>query len=99
MNWEMIEHMCISIAVVGAALSYIYRGFKFAKKPSDNINEKLDRDYNRLNKHDEEFEYISKAIAMLLRSDMIMLGHLRTGNNTGKISSMEKELQEFLINN
>ena len=99
MNWEMIEHLCISVAVVGAAISYIYRGFKFAKKPADDVNDKLDRDYKRLNKLDEEFGYISDAIAMLLKSDMIMLSHLRTGNNTGKIKEMENELQDFLINN
>ena len=41
MDWETIEHICISIAVVGAAVTYIYKAFKFAKKPADDINSKV----------------------------------------------------------
>lgn len=99
MNWETIEHVCISIAVVGAAITYIYKALKFAKKPSDDVNAKLDRDFKRINMLDEELTYISKAVAMLMRSDLVLLGHMKTGNNTGKIADMEKEIQDFLINN
>ena len=99
MNWEMIEHVCISIAVVGAALSYIYRGFKFAKKPSDDVNEKLARDYEKINELEGQQRYNSKAIKLLMRSEMAILGHLQSGNSTGEMEKVEKDIKEFLLNN
>ena len=98
-NWEVIEHVCISIAVVGAAITYIYKGVKFAKKPADDVMEKLDRDNRRLNALEDEICYNSKAIKILMRSELALLGHISTGNSSGEISKVEKEIQEFLISN
>ena len=98
MNWEVFEQACISIAIVGAALTYIYRGLKFAKKPADDVNEKLDRDNRRLNSLEEKQDYNSKAIKMLMRGELAILGHISTNNNTGEIAKVEKEMKEFLLN-
>lgn len=99
MDWTMIEHICISVAVVGAALTYIIKGIRFAKKPADDVNKKLDSDNKRLVKLEEESEYISKSIGILMKSNLAILGHLQTGNNSGKMSEMEREIQDFLITN
>lgn len=98
-NWETIEHICISIAIVGAALTYIWKGIKFAMKPADDVASKLDNDNQRINKLKKDVEYIDKAIGVLLRSELAILGHLQTDNNTGRMAAAEKEIQEFLINN
>lgn len=98
-NWETIEHICISIAIVGAAITYIWKGIKFAKKPADDVSSKLDNDNKRINKLMKDFDYIDKAIGVLLRSELAILGHLQTDNNTGRMAAAEKEIQEFLINN
>ena len=98
-NWETIEHICISIAIVGAAITYIWKGIKFAKKPADDVASKLDNDNQRINKLMKDFDYIDAAIGVLLRSELAILGHLQTDNNTGRMAAAEKEIQEFLINN
>jgi len=99
MNWEIIEHICISIAVVGAALTYIYKGLKFAKRPSDDINEKLARDYEKINELEGQQRYNSKAVKLLMRSEMAILNHLQSGNSTGEMAKVEKDIKDFLINN
>ena len=99
MNWEIVEHICISIAVVGAAITYIYKAFKFAKKPGDDVNKKLDRDHKRLNALEDDSKYVENAIKLLIRSNLAILGHMSDGNNTGEMAKMEKEIQEFLIHN
>ena len=98
MDWNAIEHFCISIAVVGAAITYIYKGVKFAKKPSDDVNEKLDNDNKRLKALEGQYRYIVSAIGVLMRCDLVMLKHLQTGNNSGKMAQAEKDLHDFLIN-
>ena len=98
-NWETVEHVCISIAIIGAALKYIWGGFKFAKKPADDIHSKLDNDNKRINKLRDDIDYMDKAIGILLRSELAILGHLQTDNNSGKMAEAENEIQEFLINN
>lgn len=99
LDWETIEHICISIAVIGAAITYIYKGFKFAKKPSDEVNEKLKRDFNELRKLRSESDYMKEAVKLLIRSNLTILGHLGDGNHTSEMAKMETEIQNFLIQN
>ena len=97
MNWETIEHICISIAVIGAAITYIYKAFKFAKKPADDVNEKLKRDYNEIRKLRSESDWMREATKIMIRSNLTILGHLSDGNHTSEMARMEQEIQEFLI--
>lgn len=78
---------------------WLLKIIKRLRKPSNDINEKLDRDYNRLNKLEKEFEYINGAVALLMKADLALLGHMTTDNNTGEMAAIEKEIQVFLINN
>ena len=103
MNWDASEHFCISIAVVGAAIAYIYKAIKFAKRPKDEIDEKLQRDYNRINGHDrdireikETLDYIKQSLRLQMENDKVILEHMRTNNSTGKISEREKAIFNFL---
>lgn len=85
-----------ALCIAGGWLIKIIKGLR---KPSDDINEKLERDYKRLNRLEEEFDYINKAVALLMKADLAMLGHLSTDNNTSELAAVEKEIQVFLINN
>lgn len=85
-----------ALCIAGGWLLKIIKGLR---RPSTDINEKLERDYKRLNRLEEEFEYINKAVALLMKADLAMLGHLSTDNNTSELASVEKEIQVFLINN
>lgn len=88
--------MFTALCIAGGWLIKIIKGLR---KPSDDINGKLERDYKRLNRLEEEFDYINKAVALLMKADLAMLGHLSTDNNTSELASVEKEIQVFLINN
>lgn len=87
--------------VAGGWLLKIIKGLK---KPSDDtkeqlgaVNQKLDNDNKRIKELEDELKYISNAIGVLMRCDLVILGHLRTDNNTGQMKKMEEEITDFLV--
>ena len=70
---------------------------KGLKKPSDDINEKLNNDNKHIKELESQFRFVLKAISLLLQDDLVILNHLRTDNNTGEMASQESKVQEFLI--
>ena len=97
--WDMIEHLCIAIAILGAAITYIVKGIRGVKAPADDFAAKLDNDNRRLKELEEERDYISHSISLLMKSNLVILGHLSTNNNKGEMKKMQDEMREFLINN
>lgn len=92
----MLLALFTALCVAGGWLLKIIRSLK---KPSADISEKLDRDNKRLNRLEEDMDYISKSISLLMKSNLAILGHMANGNNTSDMAKMEKEIQEFLIKN
>lgn len=82
--------LCVSVG-------WFIKIVKAMKKPNDDINTKLDNDHKRLCELESQYKYITSSIGVLMRCDLVMLAHLRDGNNSGKMSAMEKEIQDFLI--
>lgn len=78
------------------AAGWLVKIMKALKKPSEDINEKLDRDKKRLDDHDDAIRYIEKAIPIIVRTLSVLCEHLETGNSTGKISKQRDEIQNFL---
>lgn len=83
-----------ALCIAGGWLIKIIRGLK---KPADDVNTKLDNDNKRIKELEDQYKYISSAIGVLMRCDLVILGHLRTNNNTGQMADMEKDIQDFLI--
>lgn len=79
------------------AAGWVIKIVRAAKKPTDDINAKLDNDNNRLKIIEEEMDYINRSITLLMRCDLAILAHLQTGNETGRMSGMEREIQDFLL--
>lgn len=104
MDWETIEHICISIAVVGAAVTYIYKAFKFAKKPADDINSKVNAHKDRLDQQDEKIDKIDKTLDYLVNANNLVirtlftvLGELAVNNDQhGNCEKAQNEIQKFL---
>ena len=101
--WAIIQQACVSVAVVGAAIAYIYKAIRFAKKPGDDINEKLQRDFDRINDLEDEkreirndMTYLKECLKLLLENDKVMLEHMRTNNASGDIGKREKATFDFL---
>ena len=83
-----------ALCIAGGWLIKIIKGLK---KPADDVNTKLDNDNKRIKDLEDQYKYISSAIGVLMRCDLVILGHLRTNNNTGQMADMEKDIQDFLI--
>lgn len=90
--------ICGSFTVVCVAGGWLIKIIKGIKKPADDVNEKLDNGNRRLKSLESQYRYIVSAIGVLMRCDLVILGHLQTNNNTGQMKNMEKELHDFLIN-
>lgn len=90
--------ICGGFTTVCVAVGWLIKLIKALKKPNTDINEKLDNDNKRIKELEDQLKYISSSIGVLMRCDLVILGHLRTNNNTGQMSKMETEIQEFLIN-
>lgn len=85
-----------ALCVAGGWLIKIIKGIK---QPSTNVKKMLDNDNKRIKNLEEQQSYNNKATKLLLRSEMAILGHLSTNNNTGEMAKAKKDLQEFLLNN
>ena len=85
-----------ALCVSGGWLIKIIKGLK---KPSDDVANKLSNDNQRITKLRNDVDRIEESLQLLLKSNFFILGHLQTGNNTGEMARMEKEIQDFLIKN
>lgn len=85
-----------ALCVAGGWLVKIIKG---VKKPADNVMEMLDRDNKRLRKLEQEIDYLNDAVKLLIRGNFVVVGHMRTDNNTGELAKIEAEMKQFLIDN
>lgn len=85
-----------ALCVAGGWLIKIVKGIK---QPSVNVMNMLDNDNRRIKRLEEQMDYHSSATKLLMRSELAILGHLSTNNNTGEMSKVEKDIKEFLLNN
>lgn len=82
--------------VAGGWLIKIIKGIR---KPGNDIAKKLHDDNERIKRLRKDVDYNNDAIKLLLRSEMSILGHLQSGNNTGEITQAKKDIEHFLLNN
>ena len=94
---------CGGFSCVCVAVGWLIRIVKGVKKPADDVNAKLERDYERLNNHDQDMKAIRDTLRYLIESqnlqienDQVILKHLRTNNSTGEIAEREKAIDKFL---
>ena len=95
--------VCTGFTVVCVAVGWLIKIIRGIKKPADDVKDKLQRDYDKLNDHEAELkqlkndgQYIRDAFKVLLENDKVMLEHMRTNNATGDIAKREKATFDFL---
>lgn len=101
----------ITLGQVAAFIAFVvalYTGVKYLKKELkeaitemlkdqfQDIDKKLENDDKRIKEMDKQMGFILRAISLLLQDDRAILEHLRTSNNTGKMSEQEHKLDDFL---
>lgn len=94
---ESVLAICAGFSAICVAVGWLIKIIKAVKKPADDIQAKLDNDNRRIKTLEEDMDFLKKSIPLLMRCDLVILGHLRTDNNTGQMVDMESEIQEFLI--
>ena len=94
---------CGGFSCVCVAVGWLIKIVKGVKKPADDVNAKLERDYKRLNTLDKDMKDIRDTLRYLIESqnlqienDQVILKHLRTNNSTGEIADREKAIDKFL---
>ena len=103
MTLDTFIQICTYFTVVCVAIGWMIKIVKGVRAPKEDIDDKLERDYNRLNQHDkdmkdirEDMDYLKDALKLLLENDKVMLEHMRTNNATGKIGERETATFRFL---
>ena len=89
--------VCVGFSSVCVAGGWVLKIIKGIKKPSEDVNTKLDSDNKRIKALEEQSAFILKAISLLLQDDLVILNHLRTTNNTGEMAEQERKVQDFLV--
>lgn len=99
-----LSAICILIAVIGSAVVYLGKLVKAIKKPQEtnearfkHIYERLDCDKEHLEKLDKVADENTKTLRVMLKANLAMLDHMKTGNNTGGMKEISDEIQEHLI--
>lgn len=95
LTYDKIMTLLTGFTILCVAVGWLIKIIKAIKKPNDDINAKLDRDNKRIQKLEDDTEYLKDAMAINLRCNMVMLSHMRT-NNTGEIAKQEEEVNRFL---
>ena len=94
---------CVSFTSVCVATGWLIKIVIGIRKPKNDIDSKLQRDYDRLNGLDKEMKVIKEALQYLreafnvqMETDRVILEHMRTNNSTGKIQQREDAIYDFL---
>lgn len=106
---ELIQNITLEqIAALLIFVGGLYGGVKYLKKELkdgiilmlkdkfDNIDKKFEDDDNKIKALEDQSVFLFKAISLLLEDDLVILEHLRTSNNTGKIADQEAKVHKFL---
>ena len=91
-----------TICVAGGWLIKIIKGIR---KPSNDVKNRLDdhdhkleNDNKRLKLLEETTSELLRVQPMILRSEYVILQHMRTQNSTGEIAKQEEAINEYLFN-
>lgn len=95
--------VCGGFSCVCVAVGWLIKIVRGIKKPADDVNDKLQRDFDRLNQLDEDMndirgtlKYLIESQTLQIENDQVILEHLRTNNSTGKIAEREEAIDKFL---
>ena len=107
-TWKMILLSLVAVAggfsTICVAVGWLIKIISAVRKPSQSIKDRfnkcdkrLDNSENELKELKHQFAFMLKAIPLLLQDDLVILTHLRTQNNTGKMQEQENKVHDFLL--
>ena len=100
-----ILSVCAVIVAVGGAIAYINKAIQAIQKPQKENEEKFEHIYKCLTNDKEDIRRIERlvennteSINFLIKTNLVILKHLESGNDTGLMRDTIKEIEEWLIN-
>lgn len=97
--------VCGGFSTICVAGGWAIKIIKGLKKPSQDVKERLDsqdkklaNDNERLKKIELTLEELREVQPMILRSEYVILQHMRTNNSTGEIAKQEEAINNYLFN-
>ena len=101
---ESIQSWLQLIILVGTVITLIYTLAKFAAKPNQTQNDRLDEledwkttSISRLNDGDQHFQKLDEANEAQLEALLAMLSHEISGNDFEKLKEARRKLEKYLI--
>lgn len=89
-----INEIITAAAVIVALVTYI----KQATEPIKKFNQRID-DIEKHQANDlKRLDDMEDCMHLLLKSNLALLAHGQDNNHTGELKSMEKEINDYLIN-
>lgn len=100
---DVFLKFCVGISTIGLALTYLYRTYKFVKKPADEITDKIKEhdgyfanDKARLDNLEHMMVDMRKCMVLLLESEVAVLEHLEDGNHTKDLQEKKRNIDNYL---
>ena len=101
---ENIQSWLQLIILVGTVITLIYTLAKFAAKPNQTQNDRLDElegwkcaAITRLSDGDQHFQKLDEANEAQLEALLAMLSHEISGNDFEKLKEARRKLEKYLI--
>jgi energy-converting hydrogenase Eha subunit H len=85
-----IIYVCTAISIIAGAATVIFKVVRPIKRWKDEIDEKLERDYESIVRNNVQ-------TAAMINALIAILGHLETNNNTGAMRAAREQLTKSLI--
>lgn len=103
-TWQLVLAAAGGFVCIVTALEKLQDIIHKARKPAKDVDEKLARDYDRINTLERELkelketlDYVKDSLMLQMENDLVILEHMRTNNSTGKISEREDVVKHFLL--
>lgn len=100
---DVLLKICASVAVIGAAIVYVYKTIMFLKQPADKVIKKIEKhdelfanDKARLDALEHMMVDMRRCMILLLESEMAVLEHLEDGNHTKALQEKKKNIADYL---
>lgn len=80
-----------------SAIAKLFSPFKELKKKVDDHDEKLSKDFERMEKFDSAVKQIEETDKVICKSLLVLMNHEITGNSVDKLKEQRDVLEQFLI--
>lgn len=80
-----------------SAIAKLFSPFKELKKKVDDHDEKLGKDFERMEKFDSAVKQIEETDKVICKSLLVLMNHEITGNSVDKLKEQRDVLEQFLI--